>query len=431
MNIDTNTKYIESYFKGAPILENIYGSLNNLLKHTLTFKYNTTPVTSLNKDKDTLMINLPINHGFNKNQVVILESDDSPRINKEYRVLSVNTTSVLVKDFSETLITNTSLTLSGSPLGYTIPYENEEEGVICFKNKSLKSPAILRSIDKIPPNGYSEDWSKYARVTIGQHLGTDGKFKNNIKAPYHPDYPYAEETGDDVIGASGIHGFAKWVYSKRESYSGDESSKPATYNSYKWILIGDSISFYLMIQTAGDPNSKDYGLDIVGYGNFKSDNPKETSNVCLQAKDGFMKANAGYSNPTRTRNNFGALDSDYSGFILTDVYGSSLTNFNRCRNLSKYLGSSNPKLTHNDPYTKSHDPLTNSYIISQLFIKDSQNYMRGHHRGIYVFYGDSWPPNKYVDGNHRVTIYVQNAVESTSYFLMPLLFDLKNWESDL
>ena len=428
MNVDTNTKYIESYFKGAPSLENVYGSLNNLLKHTLTLKYNITPVTSLIKNEDTLTINLPLNHGFNKDQVVILESDS---ISKEYRILSIEATSVAVKDFSEDMITNSIFTLSGAPLGYTIPYENEEEGVICFKNKSLKSPAILRSIDKLPPNGYSEDWSKYARVTIGQSIGADGKFKNNIKAPYHPNYPYAEESGNGIIGASGVHGFAKWVYSKGEGYYGNESSKPVLYSAYRWTLIGDGISFYLMIQTAGDSNNKDYGLDVIGYGNFKSDNPKETTNICLQAKDGFMPANSGYDNPTRTRNNFGALDSEYSGFILTDVYGSSQRGFNRCRSLSNYIGSSNPKLTHKDSYTKSQDPLTNTYIISQLFIKDFQNYMRGSYRGIYVFYGNSWPPDKYIDGSYRIAIYVQNAAESSDYSLMPLLFDLKNWEDAL
>ena len=427
----TGTKYITSRHSGSPSLIREYGSLTNLLKTVLTEGFNRQIISSVDilSDQEIFKVNVPLNHGFTLNQVVIIEGADQQVFNREYRIVNYDSEFIeLIKPdtYLTSVSTSTELTIKVAPLGYTIPYENEEEGVICFKNKSLKSPAILRMIDKLPPNDYDPSWAMYSRVTIGQQLDSAGNFSRNIKAPYHPDYPYAEDTGDNVKGAPGIHGFAKWEYAiYYGNYDTAEYRTPSGTFPTDWRIIGDDKTFYLMIRSMGKDN---FNYNLLGYGNYLADNTLETTNICLQAKDGFMPANSqdNYSF-SRTRNFFGALNYSYSGFILTDIYNSHTSNFNRHYNISTLVTDERIRPWRSN-VIKSLNPASGKWVTGFLYIKDYDGYVRGRHRGVQLLYGTTRLSDEMLDSYGSLYLNVQEPYHTSSSYNTPMIFTLQNWE---
>lgn len=427
----TQTKLIASHFKGTPELNNEYGSLNNLLKKVLTEYYNPQEVLEVSRTLDTYNIFLNINHGFLKDQVIELRHASFDTFNTQYRILNTTLNSIEIIALSENVLEpqpDKSLEVLGAPLGYSVVYENLEDGVLCIKNTSTNSPAILRSIDKLPPNSYENSWSKFARVTIGQNIDGQGMFIDNIKAPYHPDHPYAEEVGNGVSGAAGIHGFAKWRYSLGNNYESTEHRPPAGTFPTKWRIVGDSNTFYLMIHTTGLTDLS-YSYDLVGYGNYLTYNTEESSNVCLQATQGFYGSN---TNPdysaTRPRNYFGALNYPYSGFILTDVFGSHKTGYNYFKNIGEYLSTDNK----NHPWKSFNIETVNFesglWSAGNLIIKDHLNYIRGEHRGIKILYGKNNLPDMNITSQGILSLEVQEPRISSDFAKTTMLFTLENWE---
>ena len=433
-NIDTQVKLITSEMLKSPELKNSFGSLNNLLKLTLTEGFNERIVSSINVDMNNIAtIVLPLNHGFFKDTVVIITGATETHFNGQFRLIGVTgtTVSLYIKDTSISQASTTSeITIKVAPLGYTIPYENESEGVICFKNKSLKSPAILKSIDKLPPNGYSESWAKFSRVVIGQSIDDKGDFIDNIKTPFWREFPDAEKTGNGVTGAGGIHGYAKWDYAIHNNYDFMETYSPVV-NSFPtdWRIIGDDKTFYLMIRAMGKDR---LSFNILGFGNYIPDNKKETFNICLQARHGATVANQNWNYCfLRSGNNFGGLDWDYSGYLFANIYGNTLKQ-NKTgifRNVGLMLSSN----FYDRPWFSTGINNTTSVgtlITSKLHIKDSDNYVRGHHRGVSLFYGQTSFPDFFKTDRGDLILNVQSPqnTSSSANDIQPLLFSLKNWE---
>ena len=427
---ETNTKYIESYYKGVPELVNSYGSLKSLLKEILTTPYNIQEILEVEKLEGLLKIKLYLGHGFYKDQVVSCSGFNIEDLNIDFRIADVGLDFIIVKFENEAVIdfTGVSLTIEGTPLGYDIVFEDESEGIICFKNKSTRSPAILKLIDHLPPNDYNPTWSKFARVCIGQELNSEGNFVDDRKAPYHPDYINCELTGNGVKGASGVHGFAKWTYSLRTSNASQENVAPSADYQGRWTLVGDDKCFYLMINTVGLLSDNNYSFDLVGFGTFESYNPLETSNICLQAKDGFISADSNSNtNPTRPRSFFGSLNYTDSGFILTDNFNNHKTGYNRCKNIGYYLSTSS--MAH--PWrTSGIQPcdVNLNIIKTDMIIKDHLNYIRGKNRGIYSLYGFVTTKDSFVDSKGNLFKTVQDPLATTEYSKAPILFSLLNWE---
>lgn len=426
----TKTKIIESRFKDTPELKNEFGSLRLLLKKVLTEPYNITTPVNLEIVEDTLKVTLDLNHGFFTDQVINLKGSSDPLLDSEYRIVDYDTLSISlelpagVSVLSEDI---SNITIEGAPLGYSVEYDDTDSGTTCFKNTSSYSPAILKVIDKLPPNEYDPSWGKFARVVIGNEVDSSGNFINDYKAPYHPEYPDAELTGDGEKGSTGIHGFAKWPYADKRSYDFKENYSPDNnYFPTDWIVIGDSISFYILIKTCGTGDSSSYSYNILGYGNYISDNNRESSNVCLQARDHFVRAGSNISYaPSRTRSFFGALDYDHSGFILSDVDGSNRRGYNRCRGVGDYLDSDGDRHTS---YSKIRSFTKDGFLMSRLYIKDHENYIRGYYRGFYNYYGEDWLPHRYIDSNGLLILHVQKPESTKSYDKVPVVFDLKDWE---
>ena len=433
--IETSTKYLSNKDQDAPTLLDEYGSLNKLLIKVLTEGYNEHIVESFLLDTETSIgyIKLPLNHGFKVNQVISITGAVEENFNGLFRILYRDSllikVKVLLEKYISTATTLTNIKIKVAPLGYTIPYENEEEGVVCFKNKSLTSPAILRSVDKIPSNGYHNGWAKYARVTIGQLLDSQGQFVNYKKAPYWDSFPDVENTGNGVSGSSGIHGFAKWdyaIYSENRTTSEDKTGH-GIYPT-DWRIIGDDETFYLMIRSMGKAN---YSYNLLGYGVFVPENSSETTNICLQARDGSRSSNSTSDlSYARTRNDFGVLDGYYGGFLFSNVFEKTkyITNYGRYSCLGNYLSETNSTTPWTSTNIKGLNPITGQYYTSSIYIRDSDKYLRGYHRGVSIPYG--LDPAEDTSGHlDQIVLRVQTPARGSSEYLdMPLIFSLKNWE---
>ena len=434
-NTDTQVKIITSDLLKSPELQNNFGSLNNLLKQVLVEGFNEKTVNSIivNSETNLAVLSLPLNHGFLKDTVVTISGATEQQFNGEFRVLDTSgiTVTIFVEDTSiSEASTSDNLKIKVSPLGYTIPYENEEEGVICFKNKSLKSPAILKSIDKLPPNGYSESWAKFSRVVIGQNIDSKGDFIDNLKSPYWKEFPDSEKTGNNIVGAGGIHGYAKWDYAIHNNYDFMESYGPVA-NQFPtdWRIIGDDKTFYLMIRAMGKER---YSFNILGFGNFVPDNKKETFNICLQARHGAVAANQHFNYCyLRSGNNFGGLDWDYSGYLYANIYGNTLKQ--KRTGIFKNVGLFLSANSYNRPWFSSginNITSVGTLITSKLHIKDSDNYLRGYHRGLSIFYGQTSFPDFFKTDKGDLILNIQSPqnTNTTANDIQPLLFSLKNWE---
>ena len=184
VNTQTKTKFIHNDMRGTLPLTLERGTLVKVLKQVLCDGFNEQTATSISFDNDSKVatIKLPLNHGFITNQVISITGSDSETDNKEHRVFYTDSDSIRIKI---PLLTSTTvsgiLKLKVAPLGFSTVFDNiSTTGIACFQNKS-QSPAILKIIDALPPNGYDADWARYARVVAGIAIDSDGNFINNEK----------------------------------------------------------------------------------------------------------------------------------------------------------------------------------------------------------------------------------------------------------
>ena len=431
---ETNTRYIDYKMQGSPNLNNSYGSLKDLLKITLTEGFNIQKPLKIEYDSDNnfLILFYDQKHGYLYNQVLSLTGSDESIFEGEFRVVESRTKTLKLafnkKTSLDIVISTEGFTTKVAPLGYSVVFEDLTTNTICFQNASVKSSAILKVIDTIPPNGYGTTWNKYARVVVGQEIDSYGNFINNEKTPYWDAYPDVEETGNGVSGSSGIHGFAKWDYAIRNN-SSDVSEIHTERGRYPtdWRIIGDDKTFYLMIRPGGQET---YSYNVLGYGNFVSDSLEDTDNICLQARNGLVDASSNDGNNfSRTRNNFGVLDRPYGGFLFSNIFGNIKTeNSNRYSCEGFYVGGSNANRPWKSTDLKSVNPVTGLWTTSKLYIKDSDNYLRGYHRGIRIFCGYQDITDNAASRSGDIVLRVQTPTEDSNFETMPLLFTLKDWE---
>lgn len=434
INRDSKVKYLTSEYPDAPALLFEYGSLINVLKYILSEGFNFKTVVSISRDPVTSIakVDLARGHNYIFNQVVSLSGASQPQFNKDFRVLETGATyiKIFVEGTEDILEATTEdvIKINTSSLGFQTVFENETGTIMCFKNKSEKSPGILKVIDEIPPNGYSDTWGKYARVVFGQDIDELGNFVDNVKSPYWKKHPDVELTGNGVSGSGGVHGFAKWDYVIPEHYQACETfGGPYGVYPTTWKVIGDDKTFYILVWSRG----RQYLPTILGFGNYMAEDASETYNLCLQARNSnLISDNREGGNYARTRNEFGVLDASNGGFLFANAYGQTgnITNSGlyRCESLS--ISSEDHQRPWRAKDIKSINPATGAWITNKLFIKDSENYLRGYHRGVQIMYGTSRLSDNSVSLDGDLILYVQTPYGSGEYESMPLLFSLRDWE---
>lgn len=443
LNNNVGTKYIESTMKGAPQLTLNRGDLVKLLKIVLVDGFNEQSVISVTPDLvgNAVTLNLSIGHGIINNQVIQLSGANEPDFNTFHRVLYSDQTTVRIRLNTKLQEITGNIKLKVAPLGYSLAYDDiTNTGTACFKNSSQQSPAILKVIDALPPNGYDASWTRFARVAAGQAVSSSGEFINNEKTPFNSSFPNAEKTGNNISGITGIHSSCRWDYGKTryESSGGgyaDNYNVPNGYGTYptNWRIIGDSNTFYLFIQSMG----KDYsGYSICAFGLFKSINNAETGNIFLVGSDGWISSDntSPYQGGVVRRNSFTmtGTSGSFGLFLYKNIYDS----------VQHWLTFTPIGLIFSDTSSERYwsykasvnyiNPLTGNVLLSPIFIKDSNNDFRGQLRGIQQLYGSKEMPNNLIMDNGNSMILQTKKFEWSTAFdnrdQTPYLFSLKDWE---
>lgn len=422
MNLDKKTRYHEWTYKNAPRIENTYGSFVQFLNVVLCEGYNENVVVSIEPDLDGLAkVKLPRGHGYIFNQVITIQGAEQLYYNGDFRVIESRHDFIKIK-VDNTLVPATgTIKIKTSSLGFTNVYSNVDKTVMCFKNASIKSPGVLKVIDELPPNGYSTSWTKNARVAFGQEVDDSGEFLNNDKAPFYKQYPDAEKTGNGVAGAGGIFGFAKWDYANNDDAYHRENYTPDGSFPRNWTVIGDDKTFYIVLGTTASSRTT-----IVGFGNYFSYNPEETSNLCLQARDGFLPANwtGEHGQYARGRNNFGMFTSTTGSFLMSNIYG-DIKDIYRYFSQGLFVSNSN----YDRPWLSADINTINpnsGYLTSGLsYIKDTEGYLRGYHRGLRMLYGNTRLSTGSLSSSGEIVVTVTDPLNSGN---VSYLFSLKDWE---
>ena len=420
----TETRYYQYTDKGAPVIKQTYGSLNNFLKVVLTEGYNEQTILSIKLDLSTGLakVLLPLGHGFEQNQVIAIAGALEPCFNGVFRITSHRSDYITIEIPEEKVVTDAAaseITIKVAPLGYDIVYTNTSGSIMCFKNRSVKSPLVFKSIDEIPPL-YPTNWSKFSRIAVGQSVDASGNFLLDNKSPYYDQYPNAELTGNGVGGTTGIYGYAKWVYATDRDPYQREHLVPEVGNR-NWRLIGDGHTFYLFNSASLDGSK----IGVVGVGNYVSRDPLDTKNIVLQAKDGFYSSqDTSHHMYDRVRNAFGGYENSLGCFIYSDIYGT-------VKKSNKYscYGMFVSEYAYNRPWigsVQNYNPVTGQLLTGDVLIKDNEGYFRGHHRGIKYLYGQTILSEGTTSAKGDVIMSVLDPFDYNH--IMSFLFTLKNWE---
>lgn len=430
INTQTKTKFINNNMQGTLPLTLERGTLVNILKQVLCDGFNEQTATSISFDNDSkiAIIKLPLNHGFVPNQVISITGSDSEIVNKEHRVFYTDSDSIRIKiPLLNSTTVSGILKLKVAPLGFSTVFDNiSTTGIACFQNKS-QSPAILKIIDALPPNGYDVNWARYARVVAGIAIDSEGNFINNEKIPRHSTFPDIELTGNGEKGGASITGVMKWDYAlhRTTNYYGEETAA-GNYGDYptNWRIIGDDKTFYLMIKAMGRNYSQ---YNIMSFGSY--DSLTNNGDFILTGSQRDTRSDASYDGKSGVswRSGFTNSGQSIGNFMYRNIYGAynSWLNF---RLIGLYANEEMcqwPSRGGCNPI----NPITGKIFTTPMYIKDDLNDMRGTLRGIEQFYGIG----KLTDGmllNNGSSIVLNIKMYNGNWDsdeANPYLFSLKDW----
>lgn len=426
-NIQTKVKHIHFTSKDCPVVNENWGSLILMLDTVLCKGFN---INSINKTENLtdnkVKVYIKYEHGYTKDLVISIYGSNEDYFNKEFRVLDTFSEGIIIQlDKSLTdiveLVSSETLKIKTAPLGYENVYTSVSKTTMCFRNTSQTSPGVIKVIDEIPPNGYGTNWSRFARVVIGKEIDAEGNFIDNQKIPYHPNYPDAEKFGNNTSGRSGVHGFAKWYYTLTNDAYTRESYGNLYLGAKSWQIIGDSNTFYLILNCGPD-------VSVLGFGNIKGNS--DSNPIVLQASNSFLTAENTdvHGHYGKKNNNWGILLSGTGMFLLTDIGGNIPRSTSNYFCTGMYVGDNNITRPWRSLDIKNYNQMSGKLSVSKMYVKDAQNYIRGFHRGLNIFYGSDYPSAGRLLGTDYIIINITDPYRETDGGAMPLLFTLKDWE---
>ena len=274
-NLDTEVKYFDQDSYGVPPLESSWGSLVEFLDKVLVLGSDFQDILNLSAvqdpEEDFWRVTLLLNsiHGFKPNLSVIelVGSESSPELNTVHRVQEVteNTVTFLLdkKIFKTKPLDNLPtevLKLRLAPLGYTKVFEEPQKAVYKSSNDNTKS-SYLR-VDNSCPVGYDPSFFKFARVSMFSSIESleDYNFKlGRLKAPSNSsNYNSAEE------GMSSL-----WIHSiSLTEYHYFRPGREEGFSPAKYLILGDSDTFYLYINKIFSTNSSNLSDILYTFGNY-------------------------------------------------------------------------------------------------------------------------------------------------------------------
>lgn len=427
LKFHNKTKYIDHRFPKAPSIKTGYGSFVNILSEVLSDGFNFNNPTKIEKlEEGKIKIEFEVSPQFPLNSIIKITGTGDTRLDKDHRVMKAveNYIEIYLESFEDPLslpVSLSEISICIAPLGYEKVYSNDAKTTVCFKNGSKNYPGVLKVIDEIPPRGYSTSWAHFARVVVGEEVDSEGEFVDNIKTPYHPQYPDAEKTGNGGTAGSSstIYGFAKWRYRITDDQYGREHGGTLYSTERPWFIIGDDKTFYLIINPGPDTS-------LFGFGNIETTGGGA---IALQAADDFVSSGdtiSGSSAYGKRRNHWGNLNNTYIGsFLLHSIYGAVKHNTFRYYSGGYYFGENEKHTPWKNSEINFHNDNSGVGILSDLLIRDQDGYFRGCHRGIKIMYGFNDIPNGSIPGTNDICIRVTDPFRSGG--AMPIMFSQEDW----
>jgi hypothetical protein len=286
----TTVKYFHPAMGGAPVVNNSWGDLTNLLDACLVNGFNLRSPSGVTREGQTVTITYATAHGYETNQVIEVAGADQPGYNGQHRVTFTTAQSlqfVLPQDVAPVTPATGTISTKAAALGFQTVFTGANKRV-------YRSPNILGSrpfirVDDSLPNGYTTTWAKFARVTIAEAMSDIDTFLPGGRAPFNPDNTNQNELGNGVTGTGGAYGWYKWYYATAYSNNGNsisESSGDGGSVVKQWFLIGDDRGFYLLT-----PPRNNYDCRFLyAAGEFTSYKVGDQYNSLLWATDRYVTA---------------------------------------------------------------------------------------------------------------------------------------------
>lgn len=374
MVMNTDFKIFHHTNNNAPVLDNIYGTMLDVLDACLVNGFEVGSVSSLTTSGKTVTATFSSSHNLQKYQVIKITGATQSEFNGEHRITEVpnsNEVRFELATAASTTIASGTIVASLPPLGWEKPfYESNPAGggKAAYRSTNLLLPSrpFLRVVDELDP-AYTETYAKYAKVGIVEEM-TGINEMSGLQAPYDASNPDKNWIGTGT-GQSVVNGWAKWYYARGYSpgVNGNQYDYAGSSNgARKWVVLGNKDYFYIIPSvnpyTATSPNQV-----IWGFGYFESLYNPDNNCFFLACHDRNIAASTSTSPAI-----FGGLhasnnsNGNNTNLILFQKYnGSSEYNMGQAKSLngltgSFYSGSSNNTLTPHD----------NQYIFAPVYIFD-------------------------------------------------------------
>lgn len=324
--MSTAVKYLRSSMTGAPVLANNWGDLVALLDACLVNGFNLKTVTSITRSGTTATVTVSSGHGFEDDQVVLIEGAAQAEYNGEKRitVTGANTFTFEVTGSPATPATGT-ITAKTAPLGWVKAFFGTHKAA--YRSANPASPQHLLRVDNSLRRGYTTSWAKFACVAIVEAGGmTDIDTITGQQAPFDASAP-----NRNWVVSGGNTGWHKWYHAV--SNIGSESNGDGGSGAREWIVIGDDRLFYLLVRFFANQTS--YGRALYAFGDIESFRPADGWHTLLVADD---TPTGSFSNPNR-RNGFGfARKLDFDGKCLLRPH-TQLGSYIRCAPSTLQVGT--------------------------------------------------------------------------------------------
>lgn len=412
---NTKVKYIHSDTVGAPQLEDSWGSLQKVLKACLVDGFGEMQATVVSYDSSKKLLRIE-GSGFSypMDTVVELSGHSDSRVNKQFRVYEATGTYIHLsceEDLSG--ISSGNVTIKTPSLGWSLAYDDiSSSGIAVYKSANEELPAYLKVIDKLPPNGYQENWCKFVRVVGSSSLNPDGTFPGNVKFPKSPEFPDAELVGNKVQGSGGIHGWYKWYY--RRIYNTESGPHHRAVGS--WSIIGDDKTFYIWMHAVEDNPGITGGFGLYNDFLHGADN-------FLMAEDGWYRANnSAPADKIKCSSDTGGWSSGTRG-LVTERDPSGIRDgftFARIHNIAP---------THENDGALHYRCLAVSNKTGEVYTEPAKLYqptrraLRGHLRGLNILWADAQDSSRV--GTHKA-FRIWEGSNTSRYWVVSL--DLEGWD---
>lgn len=374
MVMNTDFKIFHHTNNNAPVLDNIYGTMLDVLDACLVNGFEVGPVSSLTTSGKTVTTTFSSSHNLQKYQVIKITGATQSEFNGEHRITEVpnsNEVRFELATAASTTIASGTIVASLPPLGWEKPfYESNPAGggKAAYRSTNLLLPSrpFLRVVDELDP-AYTETYAKYAKVGIVEEM-TGINEMSGLQAPYDASNPDKNWIGTGT-GQSVVNGWAKWYYARGYSpgVNGDQYDYAGSPNgARKWVVLGNKDYFYI-IPSVNPATSTNPNQVLLGFGYFKSIYNPDNRSFFLACHDRNIAASTSTSPAI-----YGGLHASNSsnrsntGLILFQKYdGTSVYNQGQGKSLnglsgSFYSGSSDNYLT----------PYNGNYIFSPVNIFD-------------------------------------------------------------